>query len=282
MTIHLYAEHLVNIRTLSIQASLSTVCNKATRATLSADGSALTLAHEGEVAVIHLPIKVPGGHNDATLTIPAAPTKDLGFRVSLQDKSSSNGLLTDASLEHDNVVPWPAPAMTAETAIACKACNTELVNRGQVRVWKDLPSENWAEMMDFWHCHRPDVPHDHDHKTPLKGYSATSKLALQSGVGMVDPTDFVLIPEDCSNIKVGLNPSPSVRFIQAGHYYGQKEPVFLAARSSIMESVGIQVSKIKQKLLRSMNQPMWLVIQSTSSRSCVSPLRLGAHGLDGI
>ncbi|KAK4637702.1 hypothetical protein CLAFUR0_01750 [Fulvia fulva] len=206
MTIHLYAEHLVNIRTLSIQASLSTVSNTATRATLSADGSALTLAHEGEVATINLPVAVPGGHNDATLAIPAAPTNDLSFRVSLQDKSAGNGLLAHANHESGIVVPWSAPSMTAASAIACQSCNTEIVSQGQVKVWKDLPSENWAEMMDFWHCHRPDVPHDRDRKTPIKGYSADSKLTIQSGVGMVDPTDFVFMPEDCSNLKT--SPSP--------------------------------------------------------------------------
>ncbi|EME48797.1 hypothetical protein DOTSEDRAFT_162591 [Dothistroma septosporum NZE10] len=209
MTIHLYAEHLVHIRALSIQASLCTVSNQATRATLSADGSALSLAHEGEVATICLPVRVhvPGAHNDVPLTMPSAPTKDLSFRVSLPNKSHSTGLLTDTSLESRNVVPWSAPSMTADTAIACRGCRSEVVSRGQIRAWKDLPSENWAEMMDFWHCHRPDVPHDCDHKVAVKGYGADSKLALQSGVGMVDPTDFVLVSEDCSNLKVSSSAS---------------------------------------------------------------------------
>lgn len=203
MTIHLYAEHLVNIRTLSIQASLSTVSNQQTNATLSADGSSLALSHEGEVARIQLPIRVPGGHNDATLTIPAAPTRDLSFRVSLQEKPGANGLLTNGSLEDTHVVPWSATALTSDTEIVCKACSAVILPRGQVKVWKDLPSENWAEMMDFWHCHRPDVPHDHDHSMPQKGYSADSRLALEPGVGMVDPVDFVLAAESCENLTVG-------------------------------------------------------------------------------
>ncbi|RMY65808.1 hypothetical protein D0862_15247, partial [Hortaea werneckii] len=78
--IHLYAEHLQNIRTLSIQASLATFSNTETKATLSADGSQLSLSHEGETATIQLPITVPGGHNDATLIIPSAPSKELTFR----------------------------------------------------------------------------------------------------------------------------------------------------------------------------------------------------------
>ncbi|KAK4507738.1 hypothetical protein PRZ48_001473 [Zasmidium cellare] len=207
MTIHLYAEHLVNIRTLSLQASLSTVSNHQTKATLSADGNTLRLSHEGEVASIKLPIRVPGGHNDATLTIPAAPTKDLSFRVSLQEKSGANGLLTNGTHEDTHVIPWTATALTAETEIACKSCNAVIIRRGQVKVWKDLPSENWAEMMDFWHCHRPHVPHDHGNGALQKGYSADSRLALESGVGMVDPVDFVLTAEDCENITTSTSSS---------------------------------------------------------------------------
>ncbi|KAF7192559.1 Uncharacterized protein HII31_06106, partial [Pseudocercospora fuligena] len=208
MTIHLYAEHLVNIRALSIQAALSTVSNKQTRATLSAEGDTLTLEHEGESASIKLPIQVPGGHNDATLTIPAAPTKDLSFRVSLQEKPESNGLLTNGTIDSENVVPWAADVLTADTEIRCVHCTSVLVQRHSVRVWKNLPSENWAEMMDFWHCHRPHVPHNHDHKTPAKGYGADSTLTIQSGVGLVDPVDFVLAPEDCTSLKVGALNSP--------------------------------------------------------------------------
>lgn len=241
MTIHLYAEHLVNIRTLSIQALLSTVSNQQTQATLSADGSSLTLSHEGEVASIKLPITVPGGHNDATLTIPAAPTKDLSFRVSLQEKPGASGLLTNGSHEYSHVIPWSATALSPDTEVACKTCNAIIVRRGRVKVWKDLPSENWAEMMDFWHCHRPDVPHDHDKSTPQKGYSASSRLALESGVGMVDPVDFVLAAEDCENLAVGAASSILMLCpLSASHHpckcTGTKNRSFRAARSVSWEN----------------------------------------------
>ncbi|PPJ60243.1 hypothetical protein CBER1_01305 [Cercospora berteroae] len=201
MTIHLYAEHLLNIRAISIQAVLSTVSNKETRATLSADGSCMSLSHEGETATIKLPIQVPGGHNAATLTIPAAPTKDLSFRVQLQEKSDSQGLLTQGAHQDDHVVPWTARSLTADVQLRCKHCQQVLLESGKIHIWKDLPSENWAEMMDFWHCHRPHV-HDNDHTAPVKGYSADSMLAISSGVGMVDPVDFVFAPEDCCSLEI--------------------------------------------------------------------------------
>lgn len=36
---------------------------------------------------------------------------------------------------------------------ACRLCGKEL----STKIWKDMPSEHWAELMDFWHCHKPDA-----------------------------------------------------------------------------------------------------------------------------
>lgn len=207
MCIHLYAEHLVNIRTLSIQASLSTATNQETRAVLSAEGTKLSLSHEGETATIELPIRVPGGQSKATFVLPPVATKEISFRISLEEKPGSNFLRGSNEQETDDIVPWTATSLTADTEIRCKSCNAVITSRGKVQLWKDLPSENWAEMMDFWHCHRPDVPQNHDHKTPVKGYSADSRLVIQPGVGMIDPVDFVLAVEDCENLTVGCDSS---------------------------------------------------------------------------
>ncbi|KAI7196788.1 hypothetical protein KC363_g649 [Hortaea werneckii] len=204
--IHLYAEHLQNIRTLSIQASLATFSNTETRATLSADGSQLSLSHEGETARIQLPITVPGGHNDATLVIPSAPSKELTFRVSLEEKPGSN-LLGERPAGGETIVPWMSSHLSAKAEIFCANCRSVLIPRGAVTRWKDLPSEGWAEMMDFWHCHKPDVPHDHHHAHGVngsagRGIGANSKLAVERGVGLVGPLELLFAKEDTRSIKV--------------------------------------------------------------------------------
>ncbi|KAI6876974.1 hypothetical protein KC318_g16407, partial [Hortaea werneckii] len=207
--IRLYAEHLQNIRTLSIQASLATFSNTETKATLSADGSELSLSHEGETATIHLPITVPGGHNDATLTIPSAPSKELTFRVSLSEKPGSNLLGERPPAGSETIVPWMSSHLSARAEISCANCQTVLIPRGAVTQWKDLPSEGWAEMMDFWHCHKPDVPHHHDHHdahsvdgSAGRGIGANSKLAVERGVGLVGPLELLFAKEDTRSIKV--------------------------------------------------------------------------------
>lgn len=209
--IHLYAEHLQNIRTLSIQASLATFSNTETKATLSADGSQLSLSHEGETATIQLPITVPGGHNDATLTIPSAPSKELTFRLSLSEKPGSNLLGERPLAGSETIVPWMSSHLSASAEISCANCQTVLIPRGAVTQWKDLPSEGWAEMMDFWHCHKPDVPHDHHHHHDAhggngsagRGIGANSQLAVERGVGLVGPLEILFAKEDTRNIKVG-------------------------------------------------------------------------------
>ncbi|KAI7695983.1 hypothetical protein KC353_g17661 [Hortaea werneckii] len=208
--IHLYAEHLQNIRTLSIQASLATFSNTETKATLSADGSQLSLSHEGETATIQLPITVPGGHNDATLTIPSAPSKELTFRLSLSEKPGSNLLGERPLAGSETIVPWMSSHLSASAEISCANCQTVLIPRGAVTQWKDLPSEGWAEMMDFWHCHKPDVPHDHHHHHDAhggngsagRGIGANSQLAVERGVGLVGPLEILFAKEDTRNIKV--------------------------------------------------------------------------------
>lgn len=73
--------------------------------------------------------------------------------------------------------------------------------------WRDLPSENWAEMMEFWHCHKPDVPvgekgGEEGGDNTLKGYGANTRMMAQKGVGKVDLTYFLLDSEDCSGLEV--------------------------------------------------------------------------------
>ncbi|KAK5738342.1 hypothetical protein LTR17_006061 [Elasticomyces elasticus] len=209
--VHLYAEHLQNIRTLSIQASLATVSNAETKATLSADHDYLSLEHEGESVTIRLPISL-GSHNDATLTIPAAPTKDLSFRLNIEEKSGQSSLLGRGAPESENVIPWMASELTSDTAVSCSACQAEIVHRGRIRQWKDLPSEGWAEMMDFWHCHKPDEPHDHtgEAANASRGFASNSKLIALETVGLVGPMDFLLSTTDCTNLETSTSLSPSV------------------------------------------------------------------------
>jgi hypothetical protein len=61
-------------------------------------------------------------------------------------------------------------------------------------------------MMEFWHCHKPDVPvgekGDEEGDNTMKGYGANTRMMAHRGVGKVDLTYFLLDGEDCSGLEV--------------------------------------------------------------------------------
>ena len=232
MPAHLYVEHLVNIGTLSVQASLPSVRNDTTKLAFSADGRELTLWHDGKNTSLRLPTEVPESTRAAPLDLPSDPSKELHIRLPL------NGATQNATAEEDTIfVSWSAPSLTDQTEIVCSACQNVLVRRGTISQWKDLPSEGWAEMMEFWHCHKPDVPDDqHVHANDAnpattKGYAAGSQLSVVSGVGLVSPMELAFAKRDVVGVDV------SFRLICIAHcfilpftyilptlYSGAKEP----------------------------------------------------------
>lgn len=208
----LYAELLLHIRTVTLFASLRTEYTRETKAKLESNGCAVTVTHEGTSATIKLPIQVNGG-GDAALSLPASPpSKDLTLRLQIEEKEGSDML--GALLSEDrkaNIVPWDGASLNEakQVTIHCKGCEKDILPAGVVREWRDLPNENWAEMMDFWHCHKPDEHHLHDHTNEeaigKKGYAASNRLQATKGMGFVDLGSFLLDEGDCTGIEVGCN-----------------------------------------------------------------------------
>ncbi|KAL8749718.1 MAG: hypothetical protein Q9184_006697 [Pyrenodesmia sp. 2 TL-2023] len=113
---------------------------------------------------------------------------------------------TSALIDSASNFVWTASWMRQDTQVACQSCQSLLV-KDSVKTWKDLPSENWAEMMDFWHCHKPDTEDPLDHKAtgPLKGYGAANGIGPTAGVALVDAMYIHLLLKDCN---VTLTDSP--------------------------------------------------------------------------
>ncbi|KAL9088617.1 MAG: hypothetical protein Q9165_006137 [Trypethelium subeluteriae] len=199
-SIQLYAELLVHIRAVAFYGALHTEHNHETNIELSADNEWITVRHEGQTASIRLPTTVGGGGN-AALTLPAAPSKDITLRLQLEE--TSPGLLQFGNQQSGNVEPWTAKSLGKETSLYCRDCGQSLLGQGRVQAWKDLPSENWVEMMEFWHCHKPATEHQHANgdAASRKGYSASNKLRASMGTGFVNTSHFLLAPADCLGIE---------------------------------------------------------------------------------
>jgi hypothetical protein len=230
--ITLYAELLLHIRTITLFASLRTHHSRETTAKLSSDGTCITVSHEGRSASIRMPFEVKGG-GDAEMTLPSEPpSKDITLRLQLEELEDSDVLGALQSEERKvNVVPWDGASLDrhSDLEVRCKGCQGTVVSRGKITQWRDLPNENWAEMMDFWHCHKPDEHHLHDHThenaIDAKGYAAGNRLQAAEGLGFVDLTSFLLREEDCAGAQVGHNVSSSAAcFLKCFHSAsGRKE-----------------------------------------------------------
>ncbi|KAH6717926.1 ubiquitin-conjugating enzyme E2-binding protein [Leptodontidium sp. MPI-SDFR-AT-0119] len=203
----IYAELLSNIRQISVIVALDAPCGPGTNAELSTDGQQFILQHDGEKTALNLPGQAA---TNFQLQKPILGNKELSWRIPVA------GQATRASIEdaQSNEAPWSAKEFPEDAEFACRDCGAVIVKRGTIKVWKDLPSENWAEMMEFWHCHKPDVPaeeangsseqarHVHPAQTAAsKGYGATSKFTARAGTGFIDLTTFLLARSDCTNLK---------------------------------------------------------------------------------
>lgn len=200
--IELYAELLTNIRTVTLVASLRSEPDKETRIELAGDGQTITITHEGISASLRLPTRMMGG-GTAAITLPPRPSRDLTVRLKVEE--TAPGWL---EFEHseENLVPWPATALEDAKSLNCFRCSGRLVDGEAVKEWRDLPSENWAEMMDFWHCHKPHE-HEHGEKNEAvngKGYSAANKFTAKTGLGYAGLTYLIFAAEDCQNVKVSV------------------------------------------------------------------------------
>lgn len=223
--IQLYAELLVNIRQVSVSASFASpveVGAQQTQATAEVlpDGVTLrvhqrvggddelqtvTLTLPGLVAVAAMGVQLP-------LQGPALASGYVAWRLPLAGQNGPNGQTAQNGQSDDaaDLAPWSAPDLRPKCAVACRACDAELVAAGRIQAWKDLPSDNWAEMMEFWHCHKPDTKHTKgdgngaDDGTSLadRGYGANSTISAEAGVGFVDLTTLLFSEADCQGLLV--------------------------------------------------------------------------------
>ena len=188
--ISLYAELLPNLRQLNVFVSLPTAWNDHTKVGLSIDGTKIWVVHDRQTATVDLPLQV-NGRTD--LPIPAVKTKQLSFRLQAENDAALESAICSSDCDED--APWPASSLTVETQFGCKNCKSTILLHS-IKNWVSLPSDDWAEMMEFWHCHKPDVDGSIALATGTKEFRASTQR------GLVDPCHLVLEQSDCCNTKV--------------------------------------------------------------------------------
>lgn len=245
-TLYLHAELLPNIRQITLYVSLprsSAFDGVQPQLELSESRKSVIVSLTEPFHHVAETIKLPARVGDAARRIlkpnagplsaskPTVNNHDYSFRMPIDADDES---LAPRDELIDEYVPWTAADMSSATRIRCRACGTALLKNptrdsaprdGDRAVsngwtWKDLPSGNWAEMMDFWHCHKPD-PHEHNPDTEtnaalrveeanaqVKGYGASSQVEATPGSVFIDVATFLLAEPDCAGLRKVWIPHP--------------------------------------------------------------------------
>ncbi|KAJ5336855.1 hypothetical protein MYU51_006053 [Penicillium brevicompactum] len=238
--LHLYAELLPNIRQITIYVSLpesAAFDEIRPNVQLSESRKAITVSLPAPFQDITETMKLPArasypskrdletqGANRFVKT--SGGNREFSLRVHVDDNDE---VLAPRDELIDDFVPWTADKMSGSTRIRCRHCDQHFLGslsaststsdqdeeNNESWIWKDLPSGNWAEMMDFWHCHKPDPHEGHekdeketalrieDETAHTKGYGADSQVVAISGTVLVDVATFLLAESDCIGLEKG-------------------------------------------------------------------------------
>ncbi|KAL4897618.1 ubiquitin-conjugating enzyme E2-binding protein [Aspergillus ambiguus] len=230
--LYLHAELLPNIRHITLYISLSPTIqakNIFPKITLSESRRAVSVSLPEPFDHVAETIKLPARVNEAarrTLTTTSSPhtqapktAPEYSYRMQIDDNPAEPLLSHEEPL--DSFVPWTATNMGPSTRLRCRVCENIILDCPEKKetgggaapdgwVWKDLPSGNWAEMMDFWHCHKPDPIEEpapasgnlsQEQSAVVKGYGAANRVVAAAGTVLVDVATFLVSGMDCRGLK---------------------------------------------------------------------------------
>lgn len=104
-------------------------------------------------------------------------------------------------LDKTSLETWSERILKPGAQVACAKCSHPLTKG--VNEWKNLPSGGWADMMDLWHCHKPDLPRQSRKGAgSTKGYAAARILKPSEDCALVDAGFFYFAKAQLLDLKV--------------------------------------------------------------------------------
>lgn len=212
----IYAEYLRNIHSITVQVEfpISLSSTEPCSVEIRENGRVFAVCNGGREYALRLPATTVA---KGPLLQPAVGQSGVSYRLPVAVAPSSDhrdGLQRSSlSASPDNFLPWCAPDLNShEVIIHCRQCLSEIVPLGAVKKWKDLPSHNWAEMMDFWHCHKPHPTQGSSEPTcshaggeKWRGSGSVGNIngfTAQRQVGLVGIMALILARQDCVGVVV--------------------------------------------------------------------------------
>lgn len=230
----IYSELLSNIRQVSIAATLSSPPDATTKAEILDDGQLFQIHHQGHTETLGLPARVS---MSTAISIPSGKAVNLAWRLPVSAADSQPSRFSP----ENQALPWNSLDLKDQSPISCRECSAIIVGHGKITAWKDLPSENWAEMMEFWHCHKPhNESHTHGQQgdetlADNKGYGANNVISAQDGIGFVDLASFMFSESDCTDLTVSFSP----------YAYNLRLPFPIAGRKKVAMSAFMPLSDLE-------------------------------------
>lgn len=213
-----FSEYLTRLRTITLSFELNKDQQSVEISFVSSNIARLTYRNSLgsiEYTNFHLPGRVsPTCCQQSIQLDPAKQEFSFKFSNCSLDEKVELQAHKKSSLFSENPqfpTPWPVNQLEQckPSGMLCSNCGNVLVRSGQIKHYKALPSENWAEMMDFWHCHKP-----HEDSSSFKQGYAQSVFSPYSGTCFVADTYVLLDSSDVgsNNVTTVDVGSPNTRF----------------------------------------------------------------------
>lgn len=103
------------------------------------------------------------------------------FQVKLSVLPGTTSESSSTPAVHGTLMDASRLSAMCPTSFVCASCSLPVVHASQLRVYRDLPSEHWAELVDAWMCHSDQKLHEHVQKHSSQGFWPAEGQALVGG-----------------------------------------------------------------------------------------------------
>ncbi|KAG7661363.1 uncharacterized protein J8A68_005155 [[Candida] subhashii] len=170
-----FAEHLPRVNTISIVVELPSGFIPSKIHPFSPQSLHLIpTTTDHQPIEIKLPISIPQ-NNELKISGLKLQNQTLSFSILLQSTTAITHTNNDQSVSEfmnlQQSQKWSCKDLQSKTPnptnnshqfeFICSNCDAMIIDSAKY-LFMDMPSEYWYELMDFWHCHKPDHGHTGD------------------------------------------------------------------------------------------------------------------------
>lgn len=211
-----YCEYLSRINSISIIIELETAFRLVQKISFRNDKQ-LELVTDGTEHIINLPIAIKS-IDHAIIQVLKYQEGCLNLRIESRKEAENchNVILekTEPFIDSSGstIDKWSCKDLKNKTvhtgsnhkfSFECVFCSCSIVDSNKYSRFMDLPSELWLEMMDFWHCHKPNISGADNHSKKYEKLSPSSDEVIIGSYYLLLKTNGMLINEgqraECQN-----------------------------------------------------------------------------------